>query len=43
MTIKLEEASALYISKQIVDRFDGKIWFTSEAGKGSSFVFDFKV
>lgn len=40
---KLEEASALYISKQIVESFDGKIFFTSQFGRGTTFIFDFKV
>ena len=33
----------LMIAKQIVEKFDGTISFTSEKGKGSCFVFKFKL
>ena len=29
----------LYISKEIVERHGGKMWFESEEGKGSTFSF----
>jgi len=33
----------LPISKNIIDRMDGKIWVESEPGKGSSFIFDIRA
>ena len=33
----------LYLSKTIVEKMGGKIWFESEPGKGSKFSFTFKV
>lgn len=42
-TMKVDRASALLISKLIVDRLDGKISFETEEGQGSRFTFDFKV
>ena len=33
----------LMIAKQIVEKFDGAISFTSEKGKGSCFLFKFKL
>ena len=33
----------LVISERIVSKFDGKITFKSESGKGSNFTFTFKI
>lgn len=33
----------LFIVKQLIDRMGGKIWFTSEEGKGSTFSFSFPL
>ena len=33
----------LVISERIVSKFDGKITFKSEHGKGSNFTFTFKI
>jgi signal transduction histidine kinase len=33
----------LMISKQIVEKYDGKISFTSEEDQGSTFMFTFKL
>jgi len=33
----------LFIVKQLVEKMDGKIWFESEEGKGSTFSFSLKI